>query len=430
MSDALDALRAAEAAIREGRGIDDAASAAADPSMTDASATDASATGQAAALQDPAGTPSATATGDGAKAGESGDAAEAGAERVAPRRPVIVTPARACTRRAAQRTNAIVLAAPAAAATLGALTARLAMPGQNFPPEPAASHATVSLGGVRITLELGARVTAVLLRALDVSRPDALLEDPMLAALAVEAVAASLIGRIEQAAGVAVTIDSWRAGPMPVEPGEPARDRLEWVVDSPENAPERAALIGARAMIDLVLEHLGRAAAEAGAGVAETEAALSLPTALRLPSTVLTLAELSALEPGDVVFDRFDRQDLRLCVCSRRWRVALEEDKRVTIQDEANPTEAAVEAELSTLPEMGAEEGGADLADAELAVSFELARTTVPVSTARRLAPGYVFSLDRSVSAEVDIIVSNRRFGRGRIVEIDGEIGVEIVRIG
>ncbi len=54
----------------------------------------------------------------------------------------------------------------------------------------------------------------------------------------------------------------------------------------------------------------------------------------------------------------------------------------------------------------------------------------VPVSTARRLAPGYVFSLDRSVSAEVDIIVSNRRFGRGRIVEIDGEIGVEIVRIG
>ncbi len=344
-------------------------------------------------------------------------------------RPVIVTPAATYTGAEMRRKNAIVLAAPAARAELGALTATLARPEDLFPAEPAASHAIAALGGVRVAFELGRRATDTLMTQLGVTEAHALFEDPAFAALALEAAAGPLIEQIERATGVALVLEQWNAGPR-LDTDTARQDRLEWVVDGLQDGPERAALCGDSAILDLALDHLGRAAAEAGGGAIRAEAVLQLPAALRLPSTRLTLAEISRLEPGDLVLDGFDWRDLRLCVSRARWRVALEEDKRVSILETASPTEAAVEAELSHLPEAASDADSASISDAELAVSFELARTTVPLSTARRLEPGFVFPLDRAVSAEVDIIVSNRRFGRGRIVEIDGEIGVEIVRVG
>lgn len=345
-----------------------------------------------------------------------------------PRRAAMLAPAARYSAAEIARANALVLAAPAARAALGPLTVALAGPEPLLPAEAPATQARVMLGGVALTLDLGWRTTetlADLTRAPDV---DALLADPPLAALALEAAAAPLLDRIERAAGVRIEIQDWRVAASEPTPPEPGEDLLQWAVNGLDRAPERATLRGERAVLDLALEHLSRAAEASRRGAEEAEGALFLPAALRLPTTRLTLGELSRLAPGDVVLDGFDRRDLRLCVISRRWRAALEEEVRVSIEDLADPAETAAEAETADLNSVG--DAAAELADAELNVSFELARTSLPLSTARRLAPGYVFSLDRAVTSEVDIIVSNRRFGRGRLVEIDGEIGVEIVRIG
>lgn len=76
---------------------------------------------------------------------------------------------------------------------------------------------------------------------------------------------------------------------------------------------------------------------------------------------------------------------------------------------------------------MSAEEHA--FSDVRLRVSAELGRTWMPVAEAVAQPPGAVIDLDRSPEDPVDLMVSGRRLGRGRLVVVDGEWALEIEEI-
>ena len=71
----------------------------------------------------------------------------------------------------------------------------------------------------------------------------------------------------------------------------------------------------------------------------------------------------------------------------------------------------------------------ADPDDIPVALSFEVGRLTMPLGQLRRLGPGSVIELHRSRQELVEIAAHGRSIGQGELVEIEGAVGVRIVRL-
>jgi type III secretion protein Q len=63
-------------------------------------------------------------------------------------------------------------------------------------------------------------------------------------------------------------------------------------------------------------------------------------------------------------------------------------------------------------------------------LTFDFGRIDVPLDELEAIGPGHVFQFARPAGEPVDIMANGRRIGRGRIVEINGEAGVQVVWIG
>ena len=143
------------------------------------------------------------------------------------------------------------------------------------------------------------------------------------------------------------------------------------------------------------------------------DAMINLSFRLFFPSLTTTLDELNALSVGDMIFDQLSWADLRMAMGGVNWRCRMNDDGSVLMDSPA--------------PQSGT---GVSFDQAEVELSFELARLSAPLELTRAIEPGYVFQLGRRLGAEVDIYAGARRFGRGRLVEIDGEMGVEVLKTG
>lgn len=69
------------------------------------------------------------------------------------------------------------------------------------------------------------------------------------------------------------------------------------------------------------------------------------------------------------------------------------------------------------------------LKDVSLTVQAELGRTRRQVKDILRLQVGTVLQLDKEAGDPVDVLVNEKAIARGKVVEIDGQYGVQITEI-
>ena len=145
----------------------------------------------------------------------------------------------------------------------------------------------------------------------------------------------------------------------------------------------------------------------------------------------LTSQELSGLEAGDVLFpDSYPAADgtVILSLGCRSWLCTIE-NHTVTIASSLNP----VSSQEMSMSESNAESSmpeGVVVGDLELPVVFELERRLLTVRDVESLAPGYTFALGCDALAPVTLTVNGRSVGRGRLVDLNGMLGVQLVEVG
>ena len=69
------------------------------------------------------------------------------------------------------------------------------------------------------------------------------------------------------------------------------------------------------------------------------------------------------------------------------------------------------------------------LLDVSLRFTVELGRTQMYIKDVLMLGEGSVVELDKSVGDEVDILINDRHFGRGKLIIMDEYFGVQITHI-
>lgn len=268
--------------------------------------------------------------------------------------------------------------------------------------------------------------------------------DPETAAILAEAGLERALDGAEAAIGAKISVLAWSTG-------APAGD-LTWIagrlLDS-DGAQARVAFGVGEAMAARLAGWLAPRPAQA-----RNDRAIGLRATLRFPPMVLSRAALEALRPGDTIFDELSLANLRLAIGPAQWRCAMSDDGVTKVGDAVEGARGALARDAGR-PEAAAEGDGVDadlqswaadrdgvqaiaedapvdarLELADIVLAVELARATLPLDEARRVGPGYVLPLGRGLGSEVDVMIADRRFGRGRLVEVEGEIAVEILRVG
>ena len=84
---------------------------------------------------------------------------------------------------------------------------------------------------------------------------------------------------------------------------------------------------------------------------------------------------------------------------------------------------------LDDLPHAGFD--AADpLDDLPVVLSFELGTLELSLIDLKDLAPGRVLTMQRSLPPQVTVRAGGRHIATGELVEVDGRLGVEILRMG
>lgn len=63
-------------------------------------------------------------------------------------------------------------------------------------------------------------------------------------------------------------------------------------------------------------------------------------------------------------------------------------------------------------------------------VIVRVAERTMTMSEIVKLAPGSILEFDRSIDAELDLMVNNRQIGMGEAIKVGEHFGLQITRIG
>jgi len=157
-----------------------------------------------------------------------------------------------------------------------------------------------------------------------------------------------------------------------------------------------------------------------------------LPMHLRVRSLAadVTLAELDAACPGDVILAEALPTGEVLLVTGERftWRARHDGTQLQIVSPRLHAP--AVGLERWVMSNEFAADDAAGLDELPVRLAFELGRIELPLAELALLGPGHVFELARNEAQPVDIVANGRRIGQGRIVDVAGSIGVQIVRMG
>lgn len=156
-----------------------------------------------------------------------------------------------------------------------------------------------------------------------------------------------------------------------------------------------------------------------------------IPVTVTIEAGRMRLAahELATLAVDDVLLPE-DYPALRgriaLMTGPHAFACALSEG-RATVLD-ATPAPNTPESPMSDqqTPEVPA---GLDTAALEVDIVFELERRTMKLNDLAALAPGYTFALGTDPLAPVTLRVQGRNIGRGRLVDLDGTPGVQVLHL-
>lgn len=152
-------------------------------------------------------------------------------------------------------------------------------------------------------------------------------------------------------------------------------------------------------------------------------ARLPVPLDLEAARMVVSVEEMRALEPGDVLCPGFERSGgcsyLRVAG-GHRIKVQLDGDRAVVegawMKDEAVEDVENVEETFS-------------VDEVQIGLSFELGRVQVTLKELAAMQPGYVLLLPGVGMSDVTIRANGRRVGRGELVQVGETLGVRIVEL-
>ncbi|WP_446424043.1 type III secretion system cytoplasmic ring protein SctQ [Mailhella sp.] len=236
------------------------------------------------------------------------------------------------------------------------------------------------------------------------------------------ALLAPVIDALQSALGVPVSADAVVLAPASVSPSpctlgmkvkltgcSTQADQslfLSIMPESPEAAPALAELLGRLPLPSAVRSCPGLAA-------------LPLELAFESGYLRLKLNDTKALERGDVLIPEVwhsaeGRLMLRLC---RGHAPAL--SAPCTFAGGRAVLEAPLAPEVE--PVMDSEHN-----DIDIRLNFELDRTVITLGELSSLAPGYVFTLGCDAQTPVTVRANGKAIARGRLVDMDGTLGVQI----
>lgn len=147
---------------------------------------------------------------------------------------------------------------------------------------------------------------------------------------------------------------------------------------------------------------------------------LPLTLSLQWGEMGLTLDEIATLAIGDVLLPPPHPQlgqQLLICVEGRPFAYCQphQQHLELTAMHNAEPADPFGPTELEQLP---------------IQVSFEVGRQTLDWHTLTSLQPGTLIDLGTPLDGEVRIISNGHSLGVGRLVEIQGRLGVRVERLG
>ncbi|MEL6126678.1 MAG: type III secretion system cytoplasmic ring protein SctQ [Pseudomonadota bacterium] len=150
---------------------------------------------------------------------------------------------------------------------------------------------------------------------------------------------------------------------------------------------------------------------------------LRVPASIRLAGPMLTLADLKALEPGDILLTAEDRE-------LRNVMVQLGTRHRISALCNGSTATATEYIAMSDDTDGQATSTMMQVADLEVQVTFEIARFSLPVGALDGVGPGYVFTLPGDLTTgTLDIRAAGQRIGRGELVRVGDAIGVQITEV-
>lgn len=187
-------------------------------------------------------------------------------------------------------------------------------------------------------------------------------------------------------------------------------DQTVFVSFIPQNAD------GAQALAEL----LGTAPLSSPASGSASLAGLPLELAFESGYLELNVNDTASLASGDVLIPQVwhpaeGRLALRLC---RGHAPALSApcsfaDGKAVLEGPLSP---------DVEPVMDSNEHN----DIDIRLSFELDRTTITLGELSTLAPGYVFTLGSDAQSPVTVRANGKAIARGRLVDMDGTLGVQL----
>lgn len=213
---------------------------------------------------------------------------------------------------------------------------------------------------------------------------------------------------------------------------------VEILTDAPATCPDLATTalgiyVGESAMrVELAPRVAAQAAAALASIVPERRPLPALSATLHVRRCIaeLTLSELQSLQIGDVVLaDALPDADVLLVAGERlAWR-ASRAGTHVTVTAARNQAGDTFEGwTMHDDPALAAPD--ASLGELPVRLAFELGKLDLSLAELQSVGPGYVFELARADDEAIDIVTNGRRIGRGRIVDVGGALGVQVVRLG
>lgn len=162
-----------------------------------------------------------------------------------------------------------------------------------------------------------------------------------------------------------------------------------------------------------------------------------LPLALHFEagSLLLPAPQLAALVPGDILLPQdypAARQRLHVRVGAWRLPCTLPEPGRAVLEAlSPNPDLLDIAMPNDVLDDLPNEQSqNLDMDALEIPVVFELEEQRITLRKLRQMTPGHIFALHGDPAAPVTLRIHGKAMGTGRLVDINGTLGVQVLTLG
>jgi type III secretion protein Q len=161
---------------------------------------------------------------------------------------------------------------------------------------------------------------------------------------------------------------------------------------------------------------------------------LPFPAALRLGTTPLTVASLRSLRPDDAVLLKSERHQGGMLVVAEAWLAEVRRNgEEWRLDATLRPARSRQDGEWTMHDDGGDgmqdDDAIGDPDELPVKLAFDVGRLDLSLGELRRLDAGSVLELNGSADALVRISANGRLIGQGALVDVNGSVGVRIVRM-